>query len=53
MKQLLVLLASVMLGVLICDLILGPDNSITSGLREAWTKEIDYRTLYQEPALEN
>ena len=49
MKQLIVLIASIMLGLALFGMIAGKDNSIYSALRKAWEKEADLRVLSDEP----
>lgn len=45
MKQLIVMVASVMLGVFLFQLICGPqDTSVMSGVKGAWNAEIQSRT---------
>ena len=50
MKQLIVLVASVMLGLAIFGMIAGKENSIYSTLENAWEKEADHRVLSSAPA---
>ena len=48
MKQLIVLMASIILGLQIASLVAGPENSISSSLKELWTEEIELRTITRE-----
>ena len=43
MKEMIVLLASIILGIFIFNLIAGDENSIKSELRKAWTDEVSRR----------
>ena len=49
MKQIIVLVASVMLGLALFGMIAGKDNSVYSVLRKAWEKEADLRVFSDEP----
>lgn len=43
MKDMIVLLASVILGIFIFNLIAGDENSVRSELKKAWTEEVSRR----------
>ena len=45
MKQLIVMLASIMLGLALFGFILGRDGSIKSALQSVWQKEVRVRTI--------
>ena len=46
MKQIIVMAATVLLGIYIFHLVAGPeDSSIYSGVRRLWQKEINVRTV--------
>ena len=46
MKQMIILAATIMLGVFLYGLIAGPqDGSIYSEVKNVWQKEIDARTM--------
>ena len=49
MKQLIVLVATMLLGLALYGMIAGGENSIYSSMTEAWEKEADLRVLSQEP----
>ena len=50
MKQLIVLAASVILGLALFSMIAGSDNSIYSAARNVWESEAGLRIYKDEPA---
>ena len=50
MKQLIVLVASVLLGIALFGMIAGPDDSVYSAVGGLWDKEVTLRTVTAEPA---
>lgn len=51
MKEMIVLIASIMLGVLLVNLIAGPqDGSSYSTVKSVWIQEIEARNITTEPA---
>ncbi len=50
MKQLIVLAASVILGLALFGMIAGHENSLYSTVRKVWEKEADLRIFADEPA---
>ena len=49
MKQLIVTVALIMLGLALFSMIAGPENSIYSTVRGVWEKETEYRGLTDAP----
>lgn len=46
MKQLIVLVSTILLGLILFDLIAGPgESSVYSVVRGVWESEIDFRTM--------
>ncbi|MBQ1907707.1 MAG: hypothetical protein II803_04305 [Firmicutes bacterium] len=46
MKHLIIMIASILLGIFLFDIIAGPgEGSVYSGLRGFWENEIRYRTV--------
>ena len=49
MKQLIIMLASLLLGIMLFDMIAGPgEGSTYSGLKGFWENEIRYRTMQDQ-----
>ena len=49
MKQLIVMVAMIILGLAIFGLIAGKKDSVYSTVSNVWEKEADSRVLYDEP----
>ena len=49
MKQLIVLVASVLLGLALFGMIAGRENSILSAAKNVWENEAELRVLSDEP----
>ena len=52
MKEMIVLIASIMLGILLVNLIAGPQaESSYSAVKDVWMQEIEARNITVEPAI--
>jgi len=51
LKQLIVLIASIMLGAMLCNMIAGPQpDSSYNTVKTVWLREIEARNITSEPA---